>query len=224
MQTFMPYVEFDRVAACLDDRRLGAQRKEAAQILQINLCIPTARGEDPAGWRNHPIVRLWHGHEVALCDYGIAMCIEYGNRGFQDNLITYFMLLKAFLLGADALSVVTTHRAHLRPAAETPHLIRACVLWLLMQDDTRQSPERDPDTVAWRAALPPVLRAELSQVRYRRLLIDKLPSHYAPHWPEIVTPATRAFWLDQALAVRSPGTPYEQVVSDVDDWLMAVRN
>lgn len=37
MQTFLPYSSFEESAKCLDNKRLGKQRVEAKQILEINL-------------------------------------------------------------------------------------------------------------------------------------------------------------------------------------------
>ena len=39
MQTFLPYPDFVKSAQCLDYRRLGKQRVEAKQILEINLML-----------------------------------------------------------------------------------------------------------------------------------------------------------------------------------------
>jgi hypothetical protein len=69
MQTFLPYPDFGQSADVLDKRRLGKQRVEAFQIAKV-LLDPTAK----AGWRNHPAVRMWRGHEGALVTYTHAMC------------------------------------------------------------------------------------------------------------------------------------------------------
>lgn len=78
MQTFLPYASFTKSASVLDNKRLGKQRVECLQILK-SLTIPTY------GWKNHPIVRMWRNHEVALCHYGMIMCDEWINRGFNDT-------------------------------------------------------------------------------------------------------------------------------------------
>lgn len=56
MQTFLPYPDFELSARFLDRQRLGKQRVEAWQILNVleELKIP---GRTPA-WRNHPAVRM----------------------------------------------------------------------------------------------------------------------------------------------------------------------
>ena len=79
MQTFLPYPEFARCAAALDDRRLGKQRVEALQILNA------LRGTT-GGWLNHPAVKMWRGYEQALVHYALAMCDEWMRRGYADTV------------------------------------------------------------------------------------------------------------------------------------------
>lgn len=78
MQTFLPYSDFDRTAACLDRARLGKQRIECIQILKA-LADPTY------GWQSHPAVLMWRGHTRSLCRYGLAMCRAWLARGYVDN-------------------------------------------------------------------------------------------------------------------------------------------
>lgn len=78
MQTFLPYADFDRCAEVLDDRRLGKQRVETLQVLRA-LTVPGY------GWRNHPAVGMWRGHEEALACYGVAICRAWCGRGFNDT-------------------------------------------------------------------------------------------------------------------------------------------
>lgn len=95
MQTFLPYADFDQSAACLDNKRLGKQRLEAKQIL-LALGVPVgAHKPGKQGWRNHPAVRMWKGHEDALADYGTSICLEWIKRGFADNLWDEFVALVA---------------------------------------------------------------------------------------------------------------------------------
>lgn len=78
MQTFLPFESFERTARVLDDRRLGKQRVEVLQILN------TLHGSS-RGWRNHPVVRMWRGHEEALIEYGLAIVAEWQRRGHGDT-------------------------------------------------------------------------------------------------------------------------------------------
>ena len=61
MQTFLPHESFKKSFKLLDYRRLGKQRVEAHQILNVLLDRTQTKG-----WRNHPIVRMWEGYEDAL--------------------------------------------------------------------------------------------------------------------------------------------------------------
>lgn len=79
MQTWLPYPDFRASARCLDARRLGKQRVEAYQILR------TLRGVS-RGWRNHPAVRMWEGHEAALSAYMNACIDEWVLRGYKNTM------------------------------------------------------------------------------------------------------------------------------------------
>src|SRR5581483_10944199 len=77
MQTFLPYPSFRRSARVLDPARLGKQRVEVLQILRaIHL--------EDYGWRTHPVVAMWRGHDAALVAYGVAMCEEWVRRRHPD--------------------------------------------------------------------------------------------------------------------------------------------
>lgn len=91
MQTFLPYSEFEFSARCLDRQRLGKQRVEAKQILNVlrNLRTPPA-SYGPIAWYNHPAVRQWEGHEALLCVYGQVICDEWTRRGYRDSLRAFF--------------------------------------------------------------------------------------------------------------------------------------
>lgn len=79
MQTFLPYPDFQKSAACLDRNRLNKQRLEVRLLLQeLELCHPNTR------WNNHPCVRMWRGHPEALVDYGLVVCKEWTGRGYKD--------------------------------------------------------------------------------------------------------------------------------------------
>ena len=80
MQTFLPYEDFERTAAVLDARRLGKQRVEALQIVH-------AMHDPNYGWRHHPVVKMWRGHEEALVAYGLAVTREWIRRGFNDTVL-----------------------------------------------------------------------------------------------------------------------------------------
>jgi len=81
MQTFLPYDNFKTTAMVLDDKRLGKQRVEAMQILNI-LCGRTKTN----GWRNHPAVTMWSEFENALKLYYNIILQEWESRGFVNNM------------------------------------------------------------------------------------------------------------------------------------------
>ncbi len=76
MQTFLPYSDFARCARVLDDKRLRNQVKECDQIREA--CV------NPEGpWGQHPIVRMWRGHEDWL-DFYKACCLCEGSRRREE--------------------------------------------------------------------------------------------------------------------------------------------
>ena len=78
MQTFLPYADFERSARSLDLKRLGKQRVECIQVLR-------GLTRSDYGWRHHPAVLMWKGHEEALGRYGFTMCQVWTERGFADT-------------------------------------------------------------------------------------------------------------------------------------------
>ena len=83
MNTFLPYSDFQKSAHCLDYKRLGKQRVEAWQIY-------LALTQENYGWKNHPIVKMWKGYELALLYYGYIICQEWICRGYKDNMSKRF--------------------------------------------------------------------------------------------------------------------------------------
>lgn len=77
MITFLPYADFKRSAKVLDRLRLGKQRLETLWLLQW-------LGD--VAYRNYPLVRMWRSHTNLLVEYGKAMCLEWMDRGYDDNL------------------------------------------------------------------------------------------------------------------------------------------
>jgi hypothetical protein len=77
MQTFLPYPNFANSAMVLDRQRLNQQVNEARQILSAM--------QNGGGWRNHPAVRMWQGHEVALRFYHDVMLREWYRRGYAGE-------------------------------------------------------------------------------------------------------------------------------------------
>ena len=82
MQTFLPYADFEKSVACLDNNRLGKQRLECKWILD------SALGR--AKRSNHPAALQWYGYEGMLAEYAMCACYEWIDRGFEDDLRKYF--------------------------------------------------------------------------------------------------------------------------------------
>jgi hypothetical protein len=81
MQTFLPYTNSIKCAGVLDNKRLGKQRVEAIQILQISTGI-----KKDSQWRNHPAVKMWKGYEpFLLWHYLVAIFTEWKSRGFKNT-------------------------------------------------------------------------------------------------------------------------------------------
>lgn len=117
MQTFLPYSDFVQTARVLDRARLGKQRLEALQIVRVTHAV--RYGLRKVSWANHPARLMWNDHAYALCLYGIEICKEWANRGYEDNLRPEFEdYLKIFKdtgmppwLGS--VSFHTSHRSNL---------------------------------------------------------------------------------------------------------------
>lgn len=82
MQTFLPYSDFEITASVLDYRRLGNQRVEARQIINV------LEGKTTA-WQHHPIVRMWREHTDALKHYFNIISQEWMHRGYKHSMGFY---------------------------------------------------------------------------------------------------------------------------------------
>lgn len=66
MQTFLPLPDFEKSLSYLDDKRLGKQRVEAAQIINILSGNGKKMKNGMIAWSNHPAVKQWDGYLDAL--------------------------------------------------------------------------------------------------------------------------------------------------------------
>lgn len=78
MQTFVPSTNITECAFVLDRARLGKQRVETLQLVRCNLDITL-------GWKNHPAAKMWASNINGLIAYGVTMCDEWINRGYNDT-------------------------------------------------------------------------------------------------------------------------------------------
>lgn len=81
MQTFLPYADLQQSVEVLDYRRLGKQRVETFQVLNILLNRTPTKG-----WRNHPVTRMWTGYEEALKLYQNYTITEWIGRGYKNTM------------------------------------------------------------------------------------------------------------------------------------------
>lgn len=90
MQTFLPYASIERSVRCLDNKRLGKQRVECQQILTVlrqrRQAAIANRLPVVTGYRNHPAVLMWEGHEAFLEKYYNAVVKEWCRRGFRNTM------------------------------------------------------------------------------------------------------------------------------------------
>jgi len=89
MQTFLISPDYSETSKILDYRRLGKQRVECWQILNILLTLKIHPNTKLA-WMNHPAVLMWKGYEYQLCKYGIEICKNWINRGYKDSMLPKF--------------------------------------------------------------------------------------------------------------------------------------
>ena len=54
------------------------QRIEAFRILNALAGLSV-------GWVHHPVTKMWRGSELHLALYGLTVCQEWTNRGYEDN-------------------------------------------------------------------------------------------------------------------------------------------
>jgi hypothetical protein len=81
MQTFLPHTDFKKSLQSLDYKRLGKQRVETHQLLNVLLNRTKTKG-----WRNHPICKMWKGYENALKLYFNLSLDEWIGRGYNNTM------------------------------------------------------------------------------------------------------------------------------------------
>jgi len=89
MQSFLTDTSsFALVASHLDNKRLHKQTLEAWQCL-MTMCEldPDGNHRTPKGWSNHPVVKMWRGHETLFVSYISATYFEWKSRGFKSTLL-----------------------------------------------------------------------------------------------------------------------------------------
>lgn len=92
MQTFAPEGrDLHKGFETLDYKRLGKQRVEAWQILNVLRGVDNeGNPKDHKGWVNHPATKMWEGRIGALAFYGMLCCKEWRKRGYNDTMLSRF--------------------------------------------------------------------------------------------------------------------------------------
>jgi hypothetical protein len=78
MQVFMSEYSFNDAAEVLDTKRLVKQLLEGRQIMTV-----LAGEQNGNGWKNHPAVKMFEGHESYLYFYLGAIVREMQARGYK---------------------------------------------------------------------------------------------------------------------------------------------
>lgn len=108
MQTFIPVTtSFADMAKVLDNKRLNKQALEGWQVLMVLLELDPNGNHRPAkGWRNHPAVNMWRGHETSLNTYIQFMVAEWKARGYNSTIGDK---AKQTMQHAEAAGLISTH-------------------------------------------------------------------------------------------------------------------
>lgn len=107
MQTFLPETGFAVTAKILDYKRLGKQRVEAYQIINIL----TGQTKSKA-WINHPAVKMWRGHVTFLQLYYNNILSEWARRGFKNNMKPFWITLSKDTTPPPWLGMEKFHSSH----------------------------------------------------------------------------------------------------------------
>ncbi len=84
VNTFLPYADYKNCAKVLDNKRLGKQRVEAKQIINI-----IENYDKVKAWKNHPAVLMWFDNVKSLKTYYNIMVLEWIRRGFNNTMPIY---------------------------------------------------------------------------------------------------------------------------------------
>lgn len=98
MQTFLPYNDAIKSAKCLDYKRLGKQRVEAFQIINVLEGNGKRNKNGNVAWEHHPAVLMWKGYELALKIYCNIMINEWISRGYNNTMKLYSLSNKEISL------------------------------------------------------------------------------------------------------------------------------
>lgn len=70
------------------------------QIIECSQILKVLR-EGQGGWANHPAVRMWDGHELALVEYAQVCFFEFCDRGGTTEHKSWLGIHHAYIQGSD---------------------------------------------------------------------------------------------------------------------------
>lgn len=94
MQTFLLHENHQITARMLDYKRLGKQRLESTQLMDVLLRKAGLLVDGKSGWDNHVAVGYWYRENdslnflPALIQYTDVMIAEWINRGYKNTIDT----------------------------------------------------------------------------------------------------------------------------------------
>lgn len=106
MNTFLPYSDFHKCAAVLDNKRLWKQVLEADGILKVIK-------DKSSGYQNHPIVKMWQNYPDSLLYYRNCVLEEWMDRRLDNKPVLSYIRpnIMPYWLGDERLH--SSHRAAL---------------------------------------------------------------------------------------------------------------
>lgn len=77
----------------LDNKRLFKQAVECKQILlALGISVGAHKPTGSKAWQNHPAVRMWRGHELAMAIYSVHIAREVRTRlRYRDKFLEEFL-------------------------------------------------------------------------------------------------------------------------------------
>jgi hypothetical protein len=91
VNTFVTASTPEECASNLDNKRLGKQRVEAKQIIDI---LESSHLNESKGYSNHPIVAQWRGFTQALKVYYNAIFDEWEARGYKNDKLKRYEIVQ----------------------------------------------------------------------------------------------------------------------------------
>lgn len=89
VQTWLPLPSFKDSIRVLNMEHLGLQRYHVLEVMEYfhDVEVSQLPGDyEPHDLRDHPIIEMWAGYELQLCEYGLEACEEWQlRRGKRDS-------------------------------------------------------------------------------------------------------------------------------------------